>query len=391
MLATCRGRLHGIQTLDHPERTTSRSPTRHAVGVMTGTSIDGIDVALARTDGRGLELAVELVRHRSSGLGLLGRQLRAAADGRALTAARFAELSRELGLACADAVAECLDDGPAPDLIAVHGQTLYHRPPLSWQLLDPAPIARRLGCPVVFDLRGAALAAGGQGAPITPLADWVMLRHRDRSRAVVNLGGFCNVTVLPCGNGGSPADVRGFDVCACNQSLDAVARAVLGQPFDEGGRTAARGTPQPQAVKTLAAQLARQSGAGRSLGTGDDVDAWVQTHRHLMTSADLAASAVVAVAGCIGERLRRCRVDEIVLAGGGALNDALLDALRGEVDAPVVRSDELGLDPQAREALAMAVLGVLCADDVPITLPQITGCAEPAPVAGVWIGGPARS
>ena len=111
------------------------------------------------------------------------------------------------------------------DLVVAHGQTVFHAPPASWQLLNAAPIARAVRAPVVFDLRQADLAAGGQGAPITPLADWIMLRAHGPAaagRAIVNLGGFCNVTILPSGAG--PEGVRGMDVCPCNHLLDGVAR-----------------------------------------------------------------------------------------------------------------------------------------------------------------------
>ncbi len=101
------------------------------------------------------------------------------------------------------------------DLVVAHGQTVYHAPPLSWQLCAPGPIAHALQVPVLCDLRSADIAAGGQGAPITPIADHILFRHAREARAVVNLGGFCNITTLPAGD--DATRVRGGDVCACNQ------------------------------------------------------------------------------------------------------------------------------------------------------------------------------
>src|SRR6185436_14618647 len=142
----------------------------------------------------------------------------------------IADAALALGELHARAVAKAAA-GCRLDLIAAHGQTVFHAPPLSWQMLNPWPLVRDLQTSVVFDLRGADLAHGGQGAPITPLADWVLFRSNSRTRAVVNLGGFCNLTLLPPGR---PDMVRGFDVCACNQLLDHIARGILQRPFDEG-------------------------------------------------------------------------------------------------------------------------------------------------------------
>ncbi|MHC4948107.1 MAG: anhydro-N-acetylmuramic acid kinase [Planctomycetota bacterium] len=363
---------------------------RLIAGAMTGTSIDGIDVALVRLRGRGLATTARLVRHRSAGLGALAGRLRAAAEQTPLSAGAFAALARDLGDAHAEAIADLLEPGETPDLVAVHGQTVYHRPPRSWQMIDPAPIATRLGCPVAFDLRGGDLAAGGEGAPITPLADWVLFRDPRRRRAVVNLGGFCNVTVLPADDGGDGSGVdaiRGFDWCPCNHVLDAVARVALDAPYDAGGAAARRGRVDDEAAADLAALL----GAGaagragtRSLGTGDEAAAWVDAHATGLAGADLAATAVAAVAGRIGAALSSAGTDETIVAGGGARNDALVDAITRSAQQRVRRSDELGVPVAAREAAAMAVLGGLAADGVPITLPAVTGRDPAADPAVSW-------
>ena len=365
---------------------------RIAIGAMTGTSLDGIDIAVAAVEGRGLDMQVRLVRHGSVELGPAAAGLRRAADQEPMTAEAFARLAWSLGERCADAIAatlsECRPDRDV-DLVAVHGQTVFHRPPISWQLINPAPIAARLGCRVVFDLRQADLAAGGRGAPITPLADWVLFRHDSTDgaedtdlarRAIVNLGGFCNVSIVTA----RLETVAGFDVCACNQVLDAVARAALGAPYDHDGQAARLGTPDGPATEALHTMLDRQRTQRRSLGTGDEAAAWVAAHRDTLSGQDLAATAVAAISRCIALALGDHAVDDIVVAGGGALNTSLVDAIRRAAGPPVSLCSELGVPVQAREALAMAVLGALCADGVPITLPQVTGCREPAPVAGAW-------
>ena len=359
---------------------------RIVIGAMTGTSLDGIDTAVAEIEGRGLDMQVRLLRHDSVVLGTVAAELRRAADQEPMTAEAFAQLALLLGERYADAIAatltRCRLDRDI-DLVAVHGQTVFHRPPISWQLINPARIAARLGCPVVFDLRQADLAAGGRGAPITPLADWVLFRHGETGstrRAVVNLGGFCNVSVVSEQLG----TIAGFDVCACNQVLDAVARAALGAPYDQDGQAAGLGTPDDSAAETLHSILDGQRTQRRSLGTGDEAAAWVAAHADRLSGQDLAATAVAAISRSIGLAISDHDVDDIVVAGGGALNTTLVDAIRHGAGRPVRMSSELGIPVQAREALAMAVLGALCADGVPITLPQVTGCRDPAPVAGAW-------
>jgi len=356
---------------------------RLVAGFMSGTSIDGLDGALVRISGRGLAMRPELVRTRTWSLRSLGRELRRFADGAELSAMAIADLARRFGELHAHAAVELLDGSGQADLIAVHGQTVAHAPPTSWQLLNPWPIALATGAPVVHDLRGADLAAGGQGAPITPIADWVWYRAPGEARAVVNLGGFCNITLLPDADDPSGIEgVRGMDVCACNHVLDGVARAVLGAPYDADGAAAARGTPDEAAVRQLEGILDRQRQAGRSLGSGDEAAAWVDQACARLKPEDAAATACRAVAGIIASAIGPAT--EVILAGGGTLNATLVREISAALGRPVRRSDEVGLPASYREAAAIAVLGGLCADGVAITLPIVTRTPSPAPIAGTW-------
>lgn len=325
---------------------------------MTGTSIDGMDAALVQMTGDGLDLQARLVRHISRPLGPLAERLRAAASQHPMSSSDFAALAWDFGLLHGQIIGELLDDQAAPDLIAVHGQTVFHEPPVSWQLINPAPIAAKFACAVVYDLRQADLAIGGQGAPITPAADWVLFRDRAKSRAIVNLGGFCNVTVLPADRDREAhSRVVGFDVCACNQVLDAIARLALGQPFDVDGKAARAGQVRFEVAEQLLALLRRQRAASRSLGTGDEAVAWVDQHAKVMTGNDLAASAVEAVARCVAAALAEHGADEIIIGGGGVKNAALLARLSEAAATPLRISDELGIPAEAREAVCIAVLG----------------------------------
>ncbi len=309
-----------------------------------------------------------------------------------MTAGDIAKLSHEFGLLHAHAVRE-LAGRDKLDLVCVHGQTVFHKPPLGWQLLNPWPIAREVKAPVLFDLRGADMAAGGQGAPITPIADALLLRHHAELAGgfvVVNLGGFANATRVPAGACASDAGdwtqaVRGLDICACNQLLDRIARDLLGVPFDEGGRIAGRGKPDPSAASDLLDAFRGHGGATRSLGTGNETFDWIESAKNRLSGPDLAASACEAIAHAIVERCRGAHA--ILLAGGGARNATLVSAIKrgAGCTSAVLPSDHFGVPGEFREAIEFAVLGALCQDGVPITLPAVTGVCAPAPLAGAWV------
>lgn len=356
---------------------------------MTGTSIDGLDVALVEIAGKGPSMTARIVRCESRTFGRLAAPLRRLAEQHPMSAGEVARLRHELALFHVKRL--CAVRGTSRlDLICLHGQTVFHAPPLSWQLIDAAPVARELAAPVVFDLRAADLAAGGQGAPITPLADYVLFRSNAEERAVVNLGGFCNFTLVPSVLTGASADdhraaigrIRGGDVCACNQVLDAIARLLLCEPYDVDGAAALRGKLSDRPFHALAALLRTQTVAGRSLGTGDEVAEWLARFRDDHRPEDLARCACEAIGATIVGRLENPAV--LILAGGGTKNRALVEAIARRTRARVVLSDELGVPAHFREAAAMAVLGALCQDRVPITLSAVTGVAEP-PLAGTWV------
>lgn len=377
---------------------------RLVLGCMTGTSLDGLDVALLAVSGVELDARFTLIGSRSEPLGPLGARLRAIACQTPVTAREIATAAHDLTQVHIEACRALLD-GRRCDLVAVHGQTIFHAPPLSWQLFSPALLATALDTPVIFDLRAGDLAAGGQGAPITPLADMLLFSGEDQRprnpgpahrasepawRAVVNLGGFCNVTLLPPRIGAITREfidrIQGCDVCACNHLLDAIARKLLNRPLDDGGQIAISGAARADCVGAFVAALDRQQAARRSLGTGDELFELIDRLSPNFAPADVAHSACEAIGQVIFaaiQRLAGCADVEIVLAGGGARNAALTAALRRR--CKTLRTTEaFGIPGEYREAVAMAVLGCLSADGCPITLPRVTGCRAPAPVAGMW-------
>lgn len=363
-------------------------PPRLAIGCMTGTSLDALDVALVAIDGRGLSMSAHLLHAHSAPLAELAPRLRALAEQHPTTAGEIARLSRDFALFHARTIRELLAKAAHADvdLICVHGQTVFHAPPLSWQLFNAPVLAHELQTPVVFDLRAADLAAGGEGAPITPLADWVLFRDPNENRLIVNLGGFCNVTFLRPRP--TPEEsirlIEGRDLFPCNQILDLIARKYLGADFDADGRHASSGNAVPSAADALSSLLLRIAGSGRSLGTGDELASWVEEYGKRLSGPDLAATACRAIGSTIPSAAARHPRVRIVLAGGSVRNAALVSAIRNNHNGPVSISDELSIPASHREAACFAVLGALCQDQIPITVPSVTGVPTPAPISGCW-------
>lgn len=354
---------------------------------MTGTSLDALDVAYVEITGAGLEMGVRVLATASAELGIVGAGLRELAEQKPLSAGRIAVLMHSFAELHVAAIRDLVGTSRV-DLACVHGQTVFHSPPQSWQLFQPAPLAAALKCPVVFDLRAADLARGGQGAPITPIADLVLFAHASERRAVVNLGGYANYTLLPSAAGARALvvdAVLGGDICSCNQLLDAISRAKFGKPFDEDGAEAAKGKVDSKLSNLIDQLLQYQSRQDRSLGTGDEMIDMLKDHlpNPEVAGADLARAACSGIARAIASKLGG--VDRVLLAGGGARNKTLVAALHRASAATVEPTDVCGVPGAYREAVEMAVLGALCQDRVAITLPRVTKVASPAPIAGAWV------
>jgi 1,6-anhydro-N-acetylmuramate kinase len=360
------------------------SKPRFVVGTMTGTSIDGdIDVALVSVHGHGLAMQAPLVLCRSFPLGTIASDLRRIAAQEAMHAREFARIALAFGEAHASSIAAvCEQAGVKPDLAVLHGQTVFHAPPLSWQLLDPWPVAARLGCAVRYDLRGANIASGGQGAPITPLADFILFADAAKPKTILNLGGFANATLLPARAAGAEG-IRGLDLCTCNHVLDRVAHTRLGRAFDEDGRAAAKGTPDLDIAREIAARLrsdpSAQAGRPRSLGTGDEAASLVGLTVDL-GPFDACATVVEGLALALAARLHAVGHQiggTVVVAGGSARHRILRERLAEHASSRVETSDEhTGIPVVMREAAGMAVLGALAEDGLRFTLPQVTGATS---------------
>ncbi len=349
---------------------------------MTGTSIDGIDAALVEIEGEGLGLQAHFVKGVSASLGALGSSLRKLADGLPFSAGEITRMASDLGRIHLEALRVLLDDA-RPDLIVLHGQTVFHKPPLSWQLINPWPVVNAFKTEVIWDLRGADLATGGEGAPITPLADFILFRNAVKARMIVNFGGFINYTYIPAGDGymtDSANDldawlkgVRGGDVSPCNQLLDKISRQLLGKPFDDGGEAAMQGRVDDGALSSLVKRLTPLSTNIHSLGTGDEAFDWCEEYKERLNPNDLLRTACAAITERLASVVMKHGECEIVVAGGGVNNRTLIMEIENRLQQKFRSTESDGIPSEYREAVAMGILGELASKGIAITLPQITG------------------
>ncbi|MEX2295290.1 MAG: anhydro-N-acetylmuramic acid kinase [Gemmatimonadota bacterium] len=381
-------------------------------GILSGTSLDGVDALLLEVRGRDAEsLEWEI-------LGFLTESYTPAERNRiAETIAsggvrELTLLATDLGRRFAGVFLELLSRiGVAPDeveAVGSHGQTVWHEPPAggkrgaTLQIGDPATLAEETGCPIVSDFRGRDMAAGGHGAPLVPWADWTLLRRKGVGRALQNLGGMGNVTFLPAD--GTTDGVRGFDTGPGVALLDGAARRASGgtEAWDADGRRAARGRVNAELLANLLSDpffaLRPPRSTGRERFGETRLDEIVKGVRPESKEDwdGLLATLVALTAGSIARAYRdflpSTGVDEVVLTGGGARNPALVAAIAEAVAPLPVRcgAEALGMDPDAREAAAFAILAWAHKKGIPANLPAATGASGPRVLGSLTPGGPGR-
>jgi anhydro-N-acetylmuramic acid kinase len=360
------------------------------VGLMSGTSLDGISAAVARfrdaSDGR---IDVDLLAYSSRSYTPAQRTRLTAALGGG-TPSEYCRLNFELGGWLADAAIEVMAEaGVARDEIAAiasHGQTIWHEPGHStWQTGEAAVIAERTGVDVISDFRVRDVAAGGQGAPLVPIADAMLFSAQTEWRGLQNLGGIGNVTVVP--PRGAIEGVRAFDTGPGVAVIDGVTRAIRPElAYDVDGKLALAGTPNMRIVSELMNHPYFSSpppkSTGRELFNSDYVQKLIANARALGASdEDIIATAVQLTAESVADAYRRFiaePVREVLVSGGGAKNPALFAAIE-KAAAPIsVRHfDEVFFDGEAKEAVAFALLGYLHVTKRPGNIPSATGARGP--------------
>lgn len=364
------------------------------LGLMSGTSADGVDAVLARFRGRPsrpdwrIEASVYLPYPPQ-----LRQQLIAVGQGEPCSSATWLNLAEAVTEHHAAAARACDPTGLA-QLVGCHGQTLWHRPPqgerrgASWQVLQGPLLAQLLQRPVIFDFRAADLALGGQGAPLVPPADEALLGRVTGWRALLNLGGIANLTLLPPATGPDRGQaVRGWDCGPANSLLDlAVAHFSQGQQsFDRGGDWAAQGHPDEALIATwLQEPYFQQSppkSTGRELFGAPDLARRLEQlgHAGKQGAADALASLTAFTAAAVAQDLSRGpRPVELLVAGGGCRNQTLMAELRRRCRGMAVRPlAELGIQDSQREALVFALLAWWHHCRHPGNAPSVTGATAP--------------
>src|SRR5213083_415497 len=368
-----------------------------AVGVMSGTSLDGVSTALVRLTEQPLDAQLVAFRQDPYTAPERGQIIEAIARGGSQA---LALLHVALGERFAGAVLQRLAQAMvAPgelSFIASHGQTIWHEPGrATLQLGDPAVIAERVGVRVVSDFRSRDVAAGGQGAPLVPLADVMLFGHPERGRLLLNLGGMANITWVP--RRGVIDGAVAFDTGPGVAVIDAVTRRVDSDAaYDQDGERARRGHPDLKALHQLLGDPFFDQPPPKSTGRErfgiEFADRLIALVRGAGGSAnDAVATATALTAETVARGIERWTPppspppgDELVISGGGARNPALVELLAGRVrPRPVVPFAQLFFDGEAKEALAFAFLGFLTLAGKPGNLPAATGARGPRVLGSV--------
>ncbi|HZP02012.1 MAG TPA: anhydro-N-acetylmuramic acid kinase [Terriglobia bacterium] len=377
--------------------TPTGAKSRLAVGLMSGTSVDGIDAALVQISGLAEIPRVRLRSFLTTGYPPdVRNRVMHAASGEPLTAQEVSQLNFLLGELFAEAVlGVCRRGRVSPkrlSIIGSHGQTIYHqgRPTQEsgWniastlQIGEPAVIAARVGRPVVADFRSADIAAGGQGAPLVPMVDYLLMKHPRKGTVALNIGGIANITVVP--PGARPGEVFGFDTGPGNMVMDSLVRHFTGgrESYDPGGRRASRGSViegilREALVFPFFAQSPPRS-AGREQFGKVFIEQYFLSWPRLRFEDALRTALELTVKTIAVALIRfvfpRFQMHRLVVSGGGVHNRLLTRRLRELLpQLSFHRSDQFGLPVDAKEAMAFAVLADRTLQGLPGNLPSVTG------------------
>jgi anhydro-N-acetylmuramic acid kinase len=372
-------------------------------GVMSGTSADGIDVAvvkIAPVKGRPklTLLAHEGFRYQAA----LRNAVLAVMNAKSTSTAELARLNWRLGIAYAEAVKTTIArHGVQVDLIGCHGQTLYHQAiaasyagrsfACTWQAGEASLIAAEVGIPVASNFRPADIAAGGQGAPLVPLLDYAMFADAKCGRVLQNIGGIANLTAIPAGLGGDA--VMAFDTGPGNMVMDALAQRLFNKGFDRNGAIAARGAVLDSVVEQMLSDpyfaLKPPKAAGREEFGREYATKFLAACRRVSRRPEEALATATAVTGesiarsferFVLKRMHGRPIDYIV-SGGGARNATLMSMLKARLEplgCTLTTTEDFGLPAEAKEAAAFALLAWMTWHQLPGNVPAATGARRPA-------------
>lgn len=353
-------------------------------GIMSGTSLDGIDVAVVELP------AIRTLRFYSVPY---PKEIRARLLAVSNAEAHVGEISR-LNFELGELYAKAVQRAGRVDLIGCHGQTIYHEGRRNTlQIGEAAVIAERTGTPVISNFRARDIAAGGQGAPLVPFVDYLLFRHPRRVRIALNIGGIGNITVIPAR--AKPEDVIAFDTGPGNMVIDALAKEASNGKlsYDRGGRIAARGRVNRKVLDALLRDSYYRRRPPKSAGREQYGVEFIQRMKGLAGGSacptqDLVATATVLTAATIAMsitayRPKDCATD-LIVSGGGVHNPQIMGHLAGLLpDIAIATSTDFGVDADAKEAIAFAVLAYETWRGKPSNLPSATGARRSVPLGNV--------
>lgn len=364
---------------------------------MSGTSADGINVALVRVMGRGLHTRFELLAHREYPYpAAVRRSVLAAMNAKSASVPNLARLNFLLAELYADAVLATEQYAKEKsELIGCHGQTLYHQGEegaflgrklsVTWQTGDGSVLAARTGVSVVSDFRPADMAAGGKGAPLVPFLDFTLFRHAKRGRIVQNIGGIGNLTAIPAS--ATVDQVIAFDTGPGNMVIDAVAERLIGARYDVDGKIAAKGEPMEDVISQVLRMPFFRQMPPRTAGREEFGREFVA--RFLSACGGARKADILATATKLTARTIRRSVElisgpafhDFLVSGGGAKNPTLMRMISEELKPlklKVETTDGHGLPGEAKEAVAFAILAYQTWHREPSNIPSATGATRPA-------------
>jgi anhydro-N-acetylmuramic acid kinase len=375
-------------------------------GIMSGTSADGINVAIARLDDHGFETKLELVAHREFPFPANVRKFILSVMNAEAKIADLARLNILLGELYAEAFEKTATEAQAGvSLIGCHGQTIYHQGEkknflgrqiaATWQIGEGAILAARTGIPVVSDFRQADMAAGGKGAPLVPFLDYMLYRDPQRGRIVQNIGGIANLTAIPAGTGAGggtrPERVIAFDTGPGNMVIDGVMERLYHKPFDQDGKIAAKGKVKEAVIKKIVRgsyfRTKPPKTAGREEFGREFVEQFLRACGKI-DREDVVATATALTAHSIVNAIREFlpgslgeerSFNDMIISGGGSRNCTLVRMITELLPYISVRtSDAYGVPAEAKEAVAFAVLAYQTWHKSPSSIPSATGADYPA-------------
>jgi len=358
-------------------------------GIMSGTSLDGIDVAI-----------VDVAARRVHTIGFLTTPYPAAVRSSILAVsnstcatAAISRLNFQLAELYAAAVRRAVGTFGPVELIGCHGQTIYHEGRSNTlQIGEPAILAERAGVPVVANFRARDIAAGGQGAPLVPYVDYLLFRHRTRRRTVLNIGGIANITVIP--PSAAPEEVVAFDTGPGNMVIDALAREHSNGKLtcDRDGKIAASGLPNPTLLAQLLTDRYYRLKPPKSAGREQyGVEFLARMKKSGASLRDLVATATVLTATTVANAVRRFggagdSPADLIVSGGGVHNPQLMAYLAAFVpNAAISISTDHGINADAKEAIAFAVLAWRTWNRKPGNLPSATGARRAVILGSVTV------